>query len=123
MTNLRHEAGQLNDFSRVVLCHLDGKHDRTSLLRILGESRDGDQVVLPTTIREVGDHVTDAERAKRWEAELGPKLNGCLSSLVSMDSPDGGGSRRVDTPTTLTLAHVQQARNRRPTRRVQSEIP
>jgi SAM-dependent methyltransferase len=35
VTNLRHEAGQLNEFGRHVLRHLDGRHDRAAILERL----------------------------------------------------------------------------------------
>jgi hypothetical protein len=60
-TNLRHETLLLDDFSRAVLCLLDGRRDRTALLQGLAEGA-------------APDHPT---------SDLGPALDETLSRLAA----------------------------------------
>jgi hypothetical protein len=39
VTNLRHEGGQLNEFSRLVLRQLDGRRDRAAIIEVLRQSQ------------------------------------------------------------------------------------
>jgi hypothetical protein len=82
VTNLRHEAGQVNDFSRIVLRHLDGHHDRSALLRVLHQSRKEGRLVSPgIALPPVGDS-PGLDREAQLEREFGSRLDRCLRDLA-----------------------------------------
>jgi SAM-dependent methyltransferase len=66
VTNLRHEGGQLNEFSRLVLRQLDGRRDRDAILEVLLRSQRDGQLVPPIPN----------------EADLDPMLDRCLEKLA-----------------------------------------
>ncbi len=80
VTNLRHEAGKLNDFGREVLCLLDGDHDRGALLEklVLG-ARAGRFTVRRSEPDAGGD---PSERAGDLEDDLEKSLDDCLKKLA-----------------------------------------
>ncbi len=47
VTSLRHEGGQLNEFSRMVVRHLDGTRDRAGILESLLQSQREGRLILP----------------------------------------------------------------------------
>ncbi|MDB5352123.1 MAG: Methyltransferase regulatory protein [Planctomycetota bacterium] len=81
VTNLRHEAGQLNDFSRIVLRHLDGTNDRSAILRALDQSRNEGRLVIPSPPVSPGDGAPGDHRDELLERLYGPMLDGCLERL------------------------------------------
>jgi SAM-dependent methyltransferase len=81
VTNLRHEAGQLNDVGRIVLQHLDGRHDRSALLDLLHESQRQGRLVL-TQPRSTSSTDLTAVRPDEPREKLGLTLDRCLESLV-----------------------------------------
>ena len=80
VTNLRHEAGKLNDFGREVLCLLDGDHDRRALLEklVLG-ARAGRFTVRRAEAVAGGD---PSEHARALEDDLEKSLDDCLKKLA-----------------------------------------
>ena len=64
VTNLRHEAGQLNEFGREVLALLDGNHDRAAIVDALAEAVKTGRVTL-----------------KRPDPDVMPGVNGRLRTL------------------------------------------
>jgi hypothetical protein len=82
VTNLRHEAGQLNDFSRIVLLHLDGTHDRPAILRVLDRARNEGRLVIPSDSLAPGDVAPGGDHADRLERLFGSILDGCLERLA-----------------------------------------
>jgi SAM-dependent methyltransferase len=78
VTNLRHEAGRLDEFGRMVLRHLDGTRDRAEILGLLRASRFVDRPV-PTT--PVSAPSCDAP-APRPDRVLEAELDRCLETLA-----------------------------------------
>ena len=82
VTNLRHEAGQLNDFSRIVLRHLDGTHDRSAILRALHQARNEGRLFLSSDSLSPGDVAPGVDREEPLERLFGSMLDGCLERLA-----------------------------------------
>jgi SAM-dependent methyltransferase len=82
VTNLRHEAGQLNDFSRVVLRYLDGRHDRTALLAVLDRSRDSGRLDGNSRNAEPAARMPPSDVNERLEIQFGSKLDATLTKLA-----------------------------------------
>jgi methyltransferase-like protein len=80
VTNLRHEAGQLSDFGRHLLQHLDGRHDRAAILEALVGMVGAGRLVVPQLEAERGrGPFTSDERVR---AVLGPMLDQTLTRLA-----------------------------------------
>jgi hypothetical protein len=82
VTSLRHEAGRVNDFSRIVLRHLDGAHDRSAILRALDRARNEGRLVIPSDSLAPGDVAPGVDREERLERLFGSMLDGCLERLA-----------------------------------------
>jgi hypothetical protein len=80
VTNLRHEAGQLSEFGRHVLRHLDGRHDRAALREILVDLVGRGDVVIPQL--RAGDGGSGPGDEERVREVLGPMLDDCLTRLA-----------------------------------------
>ena len=80
VTNLRHEAGKLNDFGREVLCLLDGNHDRTALLEKLIQGARAGRFTLRRSEPDPSDH--PSERATALENDLEKSLDDVLKKLA-----------------------------------------
>jgi hypothetical protein len=78
ITNLRHEAGRLDEFGRMVLRHLDGRRDRAEILGLLRASRFADQ---PSPTTPVSARSSDAS-ATRPDRVLEAELDRCLETLA-----------------------------------------
>ena len=80
VTNLRHEAGQLNAFGREVLAALDGTHDRAAIVAKLIQSVEQGRITLtpkdPDVSRGTAGHV------KTLQESLADSLDECLSKLA-----------------------------------------
>jgi len=82
VTNLRHDAGQLNEFSRTVLCCLDGKHNRNAILRVLHQSRNQGGVVEAAIGSRPEVECRSGDEVNALEALYGLKLDRCLLKLA-----------------------------------------
>ncbi len=80
VTNLRHEAGTLNDFGREVLWLLDGDHDRPALLEKLGRAAREGRFTLRATESNAGG--TPSQRGTGPEDVLEESLDDCLKKLA-----------------------------------------
>jgi SAM-dependent methyltransferase len=80
VTNLRHEAGKLNDFGREVLCLLDGRHDRRALLEKLVQGVRAGRFTLRRAEANASGH--PSERARTLEDDVEPSLDDCLKKLA-----------------------------------------
>jgi hypothetical protein len=81
VTNLRHEGGQLNEFSRMVLRHLDGTRDRADILESLLQSQREGRLVLPEGSPGSAVGAPVARQAVSEEI-LGTMLDRCLERLA-----------------------------------------
>lgn len=75
VTNLRHEPVPLGAFERQVVQRLDGAHDRTALLKVLGDLVQQNEL----TVQFEGEAVKDP---KRLESMLGEALEQQLGRLA-----------------------------------------
>jgi SAM-dependent methyltransferase len=80
VTNLRHEAGQLNEFGRHVVRYLDGAHDRAAIVKALAESAEDDRSK-PSGAGQAGSGVPVAHERPPGTA-LEEKLEDCLKKLA-----------------------------------------
>jgi len=80
VTNLRHEAGQLNEFGREVLSMLDGSHDRASIVGKLIQSVESGRVTLSRKESDVTKG--PAGHAKTVEEAAQDSLDDCLKKLA-----------------------------------------
>ena len=81
VTNLRHEAGRLNDFSRIVLRHLDGSRDRAGLLEVLHQSRYEGRLEISGALSDLVDDASLGPREAN-EPALGAMLDRSLEKLA-----------------------------------------
>jgi SAM-dependent methyltransferase len=82
VTNLRHEGGQLNEFSRSVLRLLDGTRDRAGVLEALIRLRKEGCIIPPPDAP--ADSAVDASMPRPGEREeaLGTMLDRCFEKLA-----------------------------------------
>ena len=80
VTNLRHEAGQLNDFGREVLYALDGTNDREAIVAGLVEAVKNGRITLPRKARSVATGPGDREKTLKESAQ--DSLDDCLEKLA-----------------------------------------
>lgn len=81
VTNLRHEAGRLNEFSRIVLHHLDGSRDRAAILEVLHQSRNEGRLELSGAPSDLVDGLSLGPREASEQA-LGAMLDRSLEKLA-----------------------------------------
>ncbi len=80
VTNLRHEAGQLNEFGREVLCMLDGSHDRSAIVARLIRSVEMGRIALTRKEPDVSPEA--AGQVKSLEKTAQDSLDDCLKKLA-----------------------------------------
>ena len=80
VTNPRHEAGQLGNFGRYVLCQLDGTHDRQTILSLLIESVKAGRLTVPRTEPMVDGQTISLNRP--LDVVLAELLDRCLKSFA-----------------------------------------
>jgi hypothetical protein len=79
VTNLRHEAGQLNDFGREVLCALDGTNNREAIVARLVEAVENGRITLPRKSQSVAE---PGAHQKTLEESAQDSLDDCLRKLA-----------------------------------------
>jgi methyltransferase-like protein len=82
VTNLRHEAGRLNEFSRFVLRHLDGSHDRSALLVALDQAQKEGKLDIAGIALATGVGANDRGREDHLPGDIGAMLDRCLGKLA-----------------------------------------
>jgi hypothetical protein len=80
VTNLRHEAGQLNDFGREVLSLLDGSHDRAAIVARLIQSVEAGRITLKRNDPDSGPGSPGGVRPLDEIAQ--ESLDDCLKKLA-----------------------------------------
>jgi methyltransferase-like protein len=80
VTNLRHEAGQLNDFGREVLSLLDGSHDRPAIVAKLMPAVESGRIVLKQADPKASPGEAAAQSAVREAVEV--TLEDCLKKIA-----------------------------------------
>jgi hypothetical protein len=82
VANLRHEIGQLNEFSRFVLRQLDGTRDRAGILDELTRARDEGRLVLPPDSTPGPGVDAPIARQAAGEEVLGTMMDRCLEKFA-----------------------------------------
>jgi hypothetical protein len=80
VTNLRHEAGQLNEFGREVLAMLDGIHDRSVMVATLAEGVEMGRITLKRSVPDVTPGPDVRHRSLHEAVE--DSLEDCLKKLA-----------------------------------------
>ena len=80
VTNLRHEAGELNEFGRAVISLLDGTHDRRAMVAKLVDAVETGRV----TLKRVESRVRPEPRGEESTLEeiVEESLSDCLMKLA-----------------------------------------
>jgi hypothetical protein len=80
VTNLRHEAGQLNEFGREVLSLLDGSHDRPAIVAKLMPAVESGRIILKQADPKASPGEAAAQSAVREAVEV--TLEDCLKKIA-----------------------------------------